>query len=345
MEAGKLEIRSLGFAYGKKLVLRECTLSVRTGEVVAVLGPSGCGKTTLLRMIAGELAPDTGQVMLNGNDMLRLAIESRHVGYIMDAWVLYPHRTVKGNIEYPLRLRKLSRGVMADRVSAIAEQLDISDLLDRKPHELSAGQQQRVAIARCLVRDDIQVLLADEPFSSLDPVLRRPLRERLITLCRDRGIATVIVSHDQDDAALADRVAIMQSGTIVQEGTVEELYTTPISAFVAKFVGPVPCNLIPASSFPLRHAPDRAIAGFRPEHTIVAPPGASGTEGEVVGVERRPPQRWIKIVFGSDSILADDPSGRWTVGDRVSWSVSDEHVSVFKGDDGTRIEGRPLHAE
>ncbi|QUS37035.1 ABC transporter ATP-binding protein [Falsirhodobacter algicola] len=214
---------------------------IADGEFVALLGPSGCGKTTLLRLIAGFEMPDTGTITLGGQVMAGpdrfVPPEDRNIGIVFQSYALWPHMTVAGNVAYPLRVRGVPT---AERRRRVAEALDLtglSALADRPPAQLSGGQRQRVALARCLVADPRAVLL-DEPLANLDLALRAAMQDAFTAFHRRTGATMVYVTHDQTEAlAMADRVAVMQAGTIRQFDTPEGLYDRPRDGFVAGFVG------------------------------------------------------------------------------------------------------------
>ena len=241
-----LIIRDVALSYGTTQVLKGCSLEIGSGELICLVGPSGCGKTTLLNVIAGVLSPDTGSVEVGGNAVDGLPTRERNLAFIMDRLGLYPHLSVFENIAYPLRIRKIAPQELNARVTAICTEVGLDGLEQRRPHQLSAGQQQRVAIARALVRDDAALLLADESFSNLDAQLRYELRGAFRRWQRQRGVTTLFVTHDQEEAlSLGDRIALMRSGGIEQFGTAIELYQDPATLFAARFFGVPRCNTVP----------------------------------------------------------------------------------------------------
>jgi ABC-type sugar transport system ATPase subunit len=244
-----LTVRNVSLSYGSTDVLRECSLDAAQGELVCLVGPSGCGKTSLLNVIAGVLQGDHGSVEVGGRPVDRLPTRERNIAFIMDRLGLYPHLSVFENIAYPLKIRKLPSETLFARVEAVCGETGLAGLEKRRPHELSAGQQQRVAIARALVRDDAALLLADECFSNLDAQLRYELRSAFRRWQRDRGVTSLFVTHDQEEAlSLGDRVLLMRSGQIVQAGTATELYKNPQTLFAATFFGVPRCNVVPMAS-------------------------------------------------------------------------------------------------
>lgn len=213
------------------------SLNIEPGELFFLLGPSGCGKTTLLRMIAGFIEPTSGVLTFDGRDVTRLAPNLRNTGMVFQSYALWPHMTVEANVAFGLSIRKVSAAERAARVAEALAAVRMADYAKRKPNQLSGGQQQRVALARALViRPD--VLLLDEPLSNLDARLRIELRSEIRRICKQAGITTVYVTHDQKEAlSMADRIAIIERGKIVQLGGPIELYRQPKSRFVAEFLG------------------------------------------------------------------------------------------------------------
>jgi multiple sugar transport system ATP-binding protein len=259
-------------------------LEARDGELLVLLGPSGCGKTTLLRLVAGLEAPTGGEIRVGGRRVDRLPAAERDVAMIFQDYALYPHKSVAGNLAFPLRMRRASRADRERRVRDVAELLDLTPLLDKRPGQLSGGQQQRVAIGRALVREP-EAFLMDEPLSNLDAQLRMRIRTELAALQRRLGITTLFVTHDQAEAmTLGHRVAVLREGRLHQVGTPDELYRAPADLFVASFVGQPAMNL-------LRGTLEEAGAGVRlrvGERTLELPPGArpqaGSSDGIVVGV-------------------------------------------------------------
>ncbi len=283
-----IEVRALTAGYGAAPVLRGIDVTVAGGEILALLGPSGCGKTTLLRCIAGLERPTSGSIRLGDQDVTAgkgVPAERRRVGMVFQDGALFPHRTVLNNVNYGVE-----RGPERDSRSRDALRLvGLDDKADRMPGSLSGGEQQRVALARALAAEP-RVVLLDEPFSSLDASLRVQLRDEVRRLLTDVGVTAILVTHDQEEAmSFGDRVAVMNEGRIQQIGTPEQIYTTPISPWVARFVGEA--VILPAT---LNSANAKTALG-----AISTGPTSPGPGSVVV----RPEQ--ITLSSGGDSTVID----------------------------------------
>jgi iron(III) transport system ATP-binding protein len=310
-----LTVEGLWKGYGERSVLRGLDLEVPAGSLTAVLGLSGCGKTTLLRVIAGFERAERGTVRLGGATLddghTYVAPERRRIGYVPQEGALFPHLTVAGNVGFGLS-RAERRG---DTVGELLAMVGLETLGERLPHELSGGEQQRVALARALARRP-EALLLDEPFSSLDASLRARVREEVHVLLREQGVTTVLVTHDQEEAlSLADKVAVLRDGLIVQQGSPADLYERPADEPLARFLGAV--NLIDARFSPggaetalgvleLRGEPPAGEAAgmvmVRPEQLDVSP----RAEGEGGGFDGR-----VELCryYGHDALLHIRPEG------------------------------------
>ena len=232
-----LDVEGVGKSFGSVLALDDVSLSVRRGELLTILGPSGSGKTTLLRVIAGHERPDAGTVRLHGADITALPPARRNIGMVFQNYALFPHMTVARNVAFPLEMRRRARPEIAERVQAALRLVDLTGYQERSPRQLSGGQQQRVALARAIVFEPL-LLLLDEPFGALDRKLRESMQLQVRRVQRRLGIATVFITHDQEEAlTLSDRIAIMNRGRIEQVGVPTEIYDRPGNAFVADFVG------------------------------------------------------------------------------------------------------------
>jgi multiple sugar transport system ATP-binding protein len=232
------------FAAGARAV-DDVSLDVADGELLVLVGPSGCGKSTLLRIVAGLESPDSGSVWIGGLDVTRLSPPERNVAMVFQDYALYPHMTVRRNLEFPLRVRRDAADAREQKVARIASILGLEQLLDRLPKELSGGQRQRVAMGRALVREPALSLL-DEPLSNLDAKLRSEVRAEIAELQRRTATTMIYVTHDQVEAmTLGHRVAVLDRGVLQQIAAPDELYDDPANAFVAGFIGNPPMNLIP----------------------------------------------------------------------------------------------------
>jgi multiple sugar transport system ATP-binding protein len=220
----------------------DVSMKIRDGEFVVLVGPSGCGKTTTLRMIAGLEEPSEGRIVLNGRDVAGLEPRERDVAMVFQNYALYPHKTVRENLGFPLQIRRFPADEITEQVQSVSELLGISELLDRRPGDLSGGQQQRVALGRAIIRDP-EVFLFDEPLSNLDAKLRIEMRTELNKLHDRVGKTSVYVTHDQEEAmTLSDRVAVMNDGKLQQMAPPQTVYERPANLFVAGFIGEPPMN-------------------------------------------------------------------------------------------------------
>lgn len=232
-----LELRSLTKRFGDFTAVDGISLSARDGEMIALLGGSGCGKTTTLRMIAGFLEPDGGEILVDGTEVSRVPAYKRNIGIFFQNYALFPHLTVFENVAFGLRLKHLPKQEIRGKVREMLDLVKLYGLDERYPRELSGGQQQRVALARALVMRP-QILLLDEPLSNLDAKLRVEMQVEIKRIQRKLGITTIIVTHDHEEAvSLADRVIVMHEGELLQVGAPEEVFERPVSPFVADFMG------------------------------------------------------------------------------------------------------------
>ena len=234
-----VEVRMEGLRrhYGPVVALDGLDLTMAPGELVALLGPSGCGKTTTLRLVAGLEDADAGRITVGGKDVIHLPASKRDMGMVFQAYSLFPHMTVRQNVAFGLRLRRVSPAERDRRALEMLELVGLSTQADRYPHQISGGQQQRVALARALAIEP-QVLLLDEPLSALDAKVRAQLRDQIRRIQLEVGITTLFVTHDQEEAlAIADRVGVMRDGKLEQLAAPTEVYSRPATPFVAEFVG------------------------------------------------------------------------------------------------------------
>ena len=266
-----IEFRNVTRRFGSVRAVDDISLEVATGEFFSMLGPSGSGKTTCLRLVAGFELPDSGQVLLDGVDVTDVPPYDRNVNTVFQDYALFPHMTVRENVEYGLRVRRVPAAERRSRAGEMLALVKLADLGERRPSQLSGGQRQRVALARALINRP-RVLLLDEPLGALDLKLREAMQIELKSLQRELGITFVFVTHDQGEAlSMSDRVAVFDAGRIVQVDTPRGLYGHPRSRFVAQFVGGA--NVLPAQLAAQLLGVMRPVA-IRPEQMRILAPGA-----------------------------------------------------------------------
>ncbi|WP_165676285.1 ABC transporter ATP-binding protein [Metapseudomonas otitidis] len=272
-----LSIRGLHKRYGQTTIFTDIDCEIGKGEFVTLLGPSGCGKSTLLRCIAGLTEVDGGQILLDGQDLVPLSPQKRGIGMVFQSYALFPNMTAAQNVAFGLRMQKVGKDDSARRVQEALAMVELDQHAERYPHQLSGGQCQRVALARSLVTRP-RLLLLDEPLSALDARIRKHLREQIRSIQQELGLTTLFVTHDQEEAlTLSDRIFLMNAGRIVQSGDAETLYTAPVDAFAAGFIGNY--NLLEAEAASrLLQRPVNARVAIRPEAIAL---GEGGIEAEV----------------------------------------------------------------
>jgi sulfate transport system ATP-binding protein len=319
-----LEINSVTKAFGRYPALKQVSLTAADGEFLALLGPSGSGKTTLLRILAGLEQPDAGEVGFGGADFLALPARRRGVGMVFQHYALFRHMTVEQNVAFGLSVRPRTvrprRAAIAGRVAELLDLMQLEGLGRRYPAQLSGGQRQRVALARALAIEP-RMLLLDEPFGALDAQVRRELRRWLRQVHDRAGVTTVFVTHDQEEALdLADRVALLKDGALVQVGAPGEVYDEPANAFVFDFLGAA-CRLegvVEAGRLSVvgweTAAPSDAPRGrvelcFRPHEVRFADADAEGIVARVVGVSARGPTAKVDCLVGAATLELQTPAG------------------------------------
>jgi multiple sugar transport system ATP-binding protein len=351
-EEGEVRFEKVRKAFGTAVAVRELDLAIRGGEFVSLLGPSGCGKTTTLRMLAGLEFPTSGTISIGGRVVNEVAPGARDVAMVFQSYALYPHMTVAENIAYPLRKRGVARTEREARVRQVAETLQLSALLPRKPRQLSGGQQQRVALGRALVRDP-RVFLLDEPLSNLDAKLRAHMRAELIELHRRVGRTFVYVTHDQLEAmTMSDRIAVMHEGVLQQFGTPGEVYNQPANLFVAAFIGAPAMNLLrgraaeggfthPALRLgfagPAPGAGRDLVLGLRPEDVTL---GTGPFAARVRLVEPTGHEQIAQLdIEGGDTLtIRADAEAPLTAGETLRWGVRAPRLHLFDATTGNRLE-------
>lgn len=297
--SGFLTLKNVRKAYHGKEIVKDISLSVKQGEFVVFVGPSGCGKSTLLRMIAGLETLSSGIVSINGQEVTNVEASKRGVAMVFQSYALYPHMTVRRNMDFNLRIAKLPAHEIAERISEVARILRLEPYLECKPGTLSGGQRQRVAIGRAIVRKP-KLFLFDEPLSNLDAELRNHMRIELATLHRKLGATTLYVTHDQVEAmTLADRIVVLRDGDIEQVGTPLELYHTPRTLFVAGFIGSASMNFIPLTL--LKTDGNVSHLQLANSVTLTLPSPLPRLEGQIGTLGIRPED--IRITEGKDAMF------------------------------------------
>lgn len=272
-----VEIKNLCKSYGEVNVLKNINLDIEKGEFISLLGPSGCGKTTMLRILAGLTESSSGDVFINGVEMNGIPAYKRSNGLVFQNYALFPHLTVFQNIEYGLKMHKVSKIDRIGKVKHALELVHLENLGQRYPRELSGGQQQRVALARALVLNPT-LLLLDEPLSNLDATLRKEMQIEIRNLQRELNVTTIFVTHDQEEALImSDRIAVMHDGIIEQIGTPQELYDRPKTQFVASFIGVT--NIFKATV--LQVLANAMIVAFEDKELVISKEGDPETGEEI----------------------------------------------------------------
>ncbi|WLY65703.1 spermidine/putrescine ABC transporter ATP-binding protein PotA [Pasteurella multocida] len=234
-----IELRSITKSYGDKTIIENFNLTINNGEFLTILGPSGCGKTTVLRLLAGLEELDSGNIILDGEDITHVLAEQRHVNTVFQSYALFPHMTIFENVAFGLRMQKVPNEEIKPRVLEALRMVQLEEYAYSKPAQLSGGQQQRIAIARAVVNKP-KVLLLDESLSALDYKLRKQMQNELKALQRKLGITFIFVTHDQEEAlTMSDRIIVLRKGHIQQDGSPREIYEEPKNLFVAKFIGEI----------------------------------------------------------------------------------------------------------
>ena len=301
--AVSIEIEGVNLSYGSTHVLKDINLAISPGEFFAFLGPSGCGKTTLLRLIAGFAQAQTGQVLLDGQDVAALPPWKRDVGMVFQSYALWPHMTVAQNVAFGLEERRRPRAEVTAKVAQALELVGLSAYAQRRPSQLSGGQQQRVALARTIAIEP-KVLLLDEPLSNLDARMRVSVRRDLRELQQRLGLTTIFVTHDQEEAnTICDRIAVMEAGAIRQVGTPMELYERPANLFVASFLGSA--NILEGGAGVTVPAGQRLV--FRPQHASLSPVAGAAMSGPVTHREFLGATVRYAVRIGGREILVDVP--------------------------------------
>ncbi|MDO0947151.1 ABC transporter ATP-binding protein [Chromohalobacter israelensis] len=372
-----LNIRHVDKTFGSTQVLKDISLSIDSGEFLILVGPSGCGKSTLMNAIAGLEPVTSGEIQIGGEDVTWHTPAERDIAMVFQSYALYPSMNVRQNIAFGLEMRKMPKAQREEAVARVAELLQITPLLDRKPSQLSGGQRQRVAMGRALAREP-QIYLFDEPLSNLDAKLRVEMRTEIKKLHQRLGTTIVYVTHDQIEAmTLADRIAVMRDGEILQLGTPDEVYNDPVDMFVAGFMGSPSMNFIPVTlvsggdGYVLRvldgddptGAPlelpwpaerdaqalqarvgERLILGLRPEHFVEdetrMETSFDGTRLEVMAtvVEPTGADILLQATLGeTEATMRVGPKSRVAAGERVALRVDMSRAVLFEATSQRRV--------
>lgn len=361
-------IKVYGSGDASELAVDDVDLAIEDGEFVTIVGPSGCGKTTTLRCIAGLESPTDGRITIAGEDVTEKPPQRRDLSMVFQDIALYPHMTTRENIAYPLKIEGVPQDERDSKIEEATRTLQIDELLDKMPGELSGGQAQRVSLARAIVRDPAAFLL-DEPMSDLDAKLKMEMRKELGKIHRDLGATMVYVTHDQEEAmTLSDKLAVMNDGQIEQIGAPEEVYRNPANTFVAQFIGSPSINLLDVSlettapedvtvslpsgeriTFPYDQSmsddistlPGVLVLGFRPRHTRVRPVGQADKGGipattvlnEPIGDEviqyLDGPQGELRAVTATEDAVAEDHE--------VTVQIQTSGIYLFSRETGRRV--------
>ncbi len=336
-----LELKNISKCFGDLKVLDEVSLALSDGELLVLLGSSGCGKTTLLRMIAGLETTDSGEIHLGAKRIDQLRPRDRQVAMVFQNYALYPHMSVAGNLAFPLKIAGIDKREIENRIRQTARMLGLEDRLDAKPSQLSGGQRQRVALGRAVIRRP-ELFLLDEPLSNLDAGLRARMRREIVNLQKELGVTTVYVTHDQTEAlTMADRIAVLHEGKLLQVGSPEELYRDPAWLHVAEFIGQPKLNVItPADNFDYEHfgvQPDKSpvVMCFRPESVIINDEG--NLAGTVVGCEYLGNQYILSIEYKGHVLVVSGCGEGRSLNQKINFSVEKNQVLFFDPESGERL--------
>lgn len=348
-----ITLKDLVKAYGDVEVLHHIKGDIKDGEFIVIVGPSGCGKSTLLRMVAGLETITAGEISIGDKVVNTLEPADRDIAMVFQNYALYPHMSVRENMAYGLKIRKISKAEIDRRVSETAEILEIGQYLDRKPRQLSGGQRQRVAMGRAIVRNP-QVFLFDEPLSNLDAKLRVQMRLEIRKLQKRLGVTSIYVTHDQVEAmTLGDRLMVLNGGYVEQFGTPLELYDRPATLFVAGFIGSPSMNFLPATASGgtltlengasvagAGHASGAVTLGIRPEHLALDEAGPIQITAQMF--EQLGATTLVHgILEGTETDIVASLPGHVTAGEQavMRFSAVESDLHVFDTVSGKRIEG------
>lgn len=332
-------VKNIAKSFNGKKVLEDVSLELPEGELLVVLGPSGCGKSTLLRIIAGLEEADSGEVHIDSRRVDQLRPKDRNVALVFQNYSLYPHMTIEKNLAFPLKVSGVPKAEIKERVQKIAKMLELQDRLKDKPGQLSGGQRQRVALGRAIIREP-SLFLLDEPLSNLDADLRMRMRQEIVKLQKELKKTMLHVTHDQVEAlTMADRIALLNNGKLVQIGSPEELYRQPANTFVAGFIGQPKINLITVKIAENRTVPfnlaipssadksSELVLGIRPESIAVAPTGPY--EGTVESSEYLGDEYVASLRHEGNLLTASQLSIEPTDGAKIRFGLKTDEILWF----------------
>lgn len=348
----RLILKDISKSFGQLNVLKNISLSLEEGELLVLLGPSGCGKTTLLRMIAGLEATDEGEIHLGETRIDRMRPRDRQVAMVFQNYALYPHMSIAKNLAFPLKIAGVDKAEIKRRVYETSQMLGLSDRLADKPSMLSGGQRQRVALGRAIIRKP-QLFLLDEPLSNLDADLRARMRREIVALQKELGVTTVYVTHDQTEAlTMADRIAVLHEGFLLQVGSPEQLYRDPNCLAVAEFIGQPKLNVIQIAdqksaalfglqvdSTHLSAVESGATLGIRPEAIRITDDGKH--EGTVTDCEYLGNQYVITFDFKQFCLTAAGGKQLYAHGHRIRFELEQAEYLLFDSPSGRRLKNEP----
>ena len=344
-----LTLKNVSKAFKSLTVLDNISMELGDGELLVLLGPSGCGKSTMLRLIAGLETADSGEIYIGDNRIDHLEPKKRQVAMVFQNYALYPHMTVEKNLAFPLRVAGVRSAEITERVNQVADLLGLEDKLKDKPGQLSGGQRQRVALGRAVIRQP-SLFLLDEPLSNLDADLRARMRREIVKLQKDLNVTTIHVTHDQAEAlTMADRIALLDNGRLIQVGEPEELYRNPNCVFAAQFIGSPKINIVQAkiennvliplglavSEFYLEGDQAGLVVGVRPEDIEIIPGGDYG--GVVISCEYMGEQYIIKMLYGDIELVVSGSKQSYEAGEVLRFRIDPKQLLFFNKETGARI--------
>ena len=328
VHVAKIEFQNVCKSFGQIKVIENLNLTIEDGKFTVLVGSSGCGKTTLLRMIAGIGPATSGRILMDGKDITDVDPAKRDVAMVFQNYAIYPTMSVRENIEFGLKNKKVPKAERARLIEEYSSIVGLTEYLDRKPSQLSGGQRQRIALARAMVKKPA-VFLMDEPLSNLDAKLRAAMRVELIELQRRLGTTFVYVTHDQVEAmSMADSIVLMEKGEIQQVGAPEEIYHEPNNIFAAQFIGTPPMNIL--------EMPSGYRLGFRPESVVLTdqpgPEAVIRRRGQIVTREMLGAETLYKVRLSDSTIMVRDIEGEFHENQKIWVTLKKKHLHFFDAD-------------